>query len=63
MGNYKRSKNRRHYHRRKPKRRKHSQGDGQSQVSDGGSSADSLPHHGEDVEVLIYTYTRYKRAK
>ncbi len=64
MGEHKRTENRRRYHRRRPKRRKRSPvNGGQHQVSDDGSSADELPPRGEDVEVLIYTYTRYKGAR
>ena len=56
--------NRRRRHRRKPKRRGVSgSNSGKDTLLETGSSVVESPPQGEDVQVLIYTYTRYKRAR
>ncbi len=66
MGERRRTENRRRRHRRKPKRRKYPKENGRRQdISESvtGSSAEVPPTDGDNVEILVYTYTRYKRVK
>ena len=64
MGERKHSENRRRRYRRKPKRRKDSRRERASEhLTDIGSSVNEAPPQGDGSEVMIYTYTRYKRAR
>lgn len=64
MGERKRRENRRRRGRRKPKRQRESQSGKDQQRNVGAtSSVGDIPPQQEEANVMIYTYTRYKRAR